>query len=183
MRTSRLLVAASTLAVVAIPFTARAQVVTASGGEVTVASQKTFVDRLIVGDSIEVAMAQLAIDKSKNPAVKELAMTLANDHRTRLEALKVLAGKPDVGRAALPGDNSAKPDIALLMQLQSLPDSTFDRAFVTAQIARHERSIDALKSGRAAAKSPDLQKDIDAAIPVAEQHLAKAKAVAAELKP
>jgi putative membrane protein len=159
---------------------ASAQVVT-SGGEVTKLTQKNLVDRMIVADSLEVGMAQLAVERTKTAAVRDLANLLINDHKTHLDSLHAFAAKPDIGREAIPGDPESQKTIRAFAQLRSAPDSTFDKLFVSAQIESHERAIDALKKNKSVATSPEVQKDIDGAITVLEAHLGRAKGVASVL--
>ena len=156
--------------------------VTSSGGEIATLSQKNVVDHMIVGDSLEVEEAQLAMTRSQNAAVKDFANMLVTDHKAHLDNLRKLAGKSDIGREANSSDSSAAMASAVFGQLQSMgADAGFDKAFVDAQIQTHTREIAALKTLRAAAKDDDLQKDIDATIPVLDRHLARAKAVSAQL--
>jgi putative membrane protein len=181
MRTHRLFVAASSLAVsLTMAFPALAQVVT-SGGEVTGVLQKKIVDRMIVADSLGVEMAQLATTQTKNPAVRDLAELLAAGHRSHLASVRKLAESPDVGRD--PGvDSMTARDARALARLRSMPaDTSFDRAFVTAQIELHERMIDNLKKWRGAATNAALKEDIDHTLPLLESHLSRAQAVAAKL--
>lgn len=177
MRTYRLFLPIA-VAIVLTGSAASAQVVTSSGGEVTKITQKNLVDRMIVGDSIEVAMAQLAVERTKTAAVRDFAAMLITDHRTHLDSLRKFADKPDVGREAIAGDPEAQHAVRTFTQLRSAPDSTFDKVYVTSQIASHERLIEGLKKNKSFATSPDLQKDIDAAITLAESHVGRAKGVA-----
>jgi putative membrane protein len=171
----------STAALVMTASAVRAQVVTSAGGEVSKMTQKQFVDRLIVGDSIEIAMAQLAVERTKNPAVKDFANTLVTDHRTPLDSLRALSAKPDVGREEVAGDLEG---VRVLGQLRTMPaDSTFDRAFINAQIASHERTIDMVKKLRPTVSSPEVQQLVDKTVPVLEQHLAAAKVISAQIPP
>lgn len=180
MRAYGITLAASVFAVAQMTGSAaRAQVVTSSGGEVAGALQKKIVDRMIVGDSVEIEMAKLASSKTKNPAVRDLAALLSAGHRAHLDTLHKLAESPDVGRVA---DAESANEARALDQLRGMPaDSSFDRAFVAAQVELHQHAIDNLKKWRAAASSPALQQDIDRTIPLLEGHLTRAQAVAAKL--
>ena len=161
---------------------ARAQVTTTSGGDVSMLSQKNVVDHLIVGDSIEVVMAQLAVSRSQNAAVKEFATMLVTDHQSHLTNLNKLAGKKDIGREANAADTSGAHIARALGELQSMSaDSNFDRAFISAQIEHHTMAIAALNKMKPAAKDDDLQKDIDKTLPVLQNHLSRANAVLAQL--
>jgi len=183
VRSSRL--GAAGLAALATVFgasIAAAQVTTTSGGDVVTFSQKNLVNHMIVGDSIEVAMAQLAASRTQNGAVKDFANQLITDHTAHLEKLNKLAGKSDIGREANPSDASGARLAGQLASLQSMPaDAGFDRAFVQDQIEHHEASIKDLKAMRAAAKDDDVQHDIDATLPVLEKHLSTAQQLAAQL--
>ncbi|HEX8944093.1 MAG TPA: DUF4142 domain-containing protein [Gemmatimonadaceae bacterium] len=184
MKAHRLSLLGAAAAALCVSATAgHAQVkVTTSGGDVATLNQKNVVDHMIVGDSLEVEEAQLAMTRSQNAAVKDFANMLVTDHKAHLDNLRKLAGKSDIGREANSADSSAVAQAATLGQLQSMgADAGFDKAFVDAQIQNHTREIAALKTLRAAAKDDALQRDIDATLPVLDRHLARAKAVAAQL--
>jgi len=161
---------------------AAAQVTTTSGGDVTMFSQKNLVNHLIVGDSLEVEMAQVAASRTQNAAVKDFANQLVTDHKAHLEQLSKFAASASIGREANTSDTSGTHLAGLLAGLKTMPaDSTFDRAFVQEQIAHHQATIDGLKSMRSAAKDAELQKDIDATLPILEKHLSSAQQLASQL--
>lgn len=153
-----------------------------SNGDVMMMNQKQVVDHMIVGDSLEVQMAQVAAARSANPAVKSFASTLITDHTKHLAALRKLAGKRDIGRAANPADSSGMRTERMLSRMQSMAaDSSFDRAFVNQQIRHHARALAELSALRSASKDDDLQQDIDATRPVLERHLALARGLAGQM--
>ena len=182
-RLSRLAIAGLTLALASSTSPiAAAQVVTTSTGDVTAFSQKNLIDRMIVGDSIEIEIAQLALDRTQNTAVKEFANQLLTDHSAHLENLRTLAARTDVGREANPADTSGAHLAGVLKSLQSMAaDSGFDRAFVQAQIAHHQTTTEALKNMRTVAKDTAVLADIDKTLPVLETHLSRANQLAATL--
>ena len=160
---------------------AGAQVTTTSAGDVSMFSQKNLIDHLIVGDSIQVEMAQFAVTRTQNAAVKDFANQLLTDSKAHVDALNKLAGKSDIGREANAADSSGARFAGVLKDLQSMPEAGFDQAFIQAQIQYARQSIDGLKKWRAAAKDDDVQKDIDKALPVLESHLSRATQVSAQL--
>jgi predicted outer membrane protein len=156
--------------------------VTTSKGEVMTYTQKNLVDHLIVGDSIEIEMAKLAAMRTQNTGVKDLANMLVTDHQGHLEALRKVASEHDVGREALSSDTSGAAAIRALTNLQSMAaDSGFDREFVRQQIEHHKQELIAIKMFGGAAKDDDLKDDLKRATPLLERHLARARAVAAQL--
>ncbi|HEY9227026.1 MAG TPA: DUF4142 domain-containing protein [Gemmatimonadaceae bacterium] len=146
-------------------------------------SQKNVLDRMIVSDSVEIEMSVLATQRTKNPSVRELASSLIADHRQDLDSLRKLAELPEIGRATIKGDPTRAQDARVVAQLRGLSaDSAFDRAYVAEQVERHQRAIDNLKKWRDSAESVLVHLAIGRALPVVEQHLERAKAVAAQLK-
>jgi predicted outer membrane protein len=168
-----------------VPVVARAQVVTASGGEVALKlTQKNAIDQLIVRDSLELAISELAASRSQNAAVKELATTLTADAKTRLETLQKVAAKADVGRETAMGDKTGANVAAIAAKLQGVPaDSAaeFDRTFVEAQIALHEAELASYAAIKPAATDADLKADIESGAAVAQKHLDAAKALNGQL--
>jgi putative membrane protein len=179
MRAYAFTLAATALVVAQMTGSAARAQVTSSGGEVSSTMQKKIVDRMIVSDSVEIEMARLASSQTKNPAVRDLAAVLTGGHRDHLEALRKLAASEDVGRAS---NAESASDVRALEGLRRMPaDSSFDRAFVNAEVELHQQSLDNLKKWRAVATSPALQQDIDRTIPLVEAHLTRAQAVASKL--
>ena len=161
---------------------AAAQGTTTSGGDVATFTQKHLVNHLIVGDSIEMEMAQLAAGRTQNAAVKDFASQLVTDQTARLAQLTKLAAKGDIGREANPSDTSGAHLAAELASLKSMAaDSGFDLAFAQDQIALHQAAIDELKALQPAATSADVREDISASLPVLEKHLAAAQQLAVQL--
>ena len=184
MRTNRLTVLLSAAALVCLPVTrGTAQVkVTTSNGDVITYTEKNLVDHMIIGDSIELEMAQLAVARTQNTAVRDFANMLINDHKGHLESLRKEASEHDVGRQALPSDTASAAAIRALTSLRSMAaDSGFDNAFVREQINHHKQEIIAIKMYGGAAKDDDIKEDVKHVMPILERHLARAREVAAHL--
>ena len=185
MRIVKVSLAVAGTALLVTASVATAQVVTTSGGDVALfatLSQKNIVDHLIIGDSLEVEMAQLAVARTKNAAVRDFANLLITDHKAHLDNLLKLAGKRDIGREALATDTSGAHMTRRLTELKSAAnDSVFDRSFIRAQIAHHSREIAAFPVMKPQAKDDDLQHDMDRTLPVLQKHLTQAQQVAAQL--
>ena len=184
MRSTRLTTVLSAAVFISLPAArGMAQVkVTTSTGEVSVFTQKNLVDHLIVGDSIEVEMAQLAASRTQNTAVRDYANMLLTDHKAHLENLRKIAAEHDVGRQASASDTSNIEGIRALTSLRAMAaDSGFDNAFIRGQIEDHKKDIVAIKMFGGAAKDDDLKEDIKHTMPLLERHLARAREVAAQL--
>ncbi len=166
---------------------APAQVVTTSSGDVALLAtlnQKNVIDHLIVGDSVEVEMAQLAASRTQNAAVRDYANMLVKDHSAHLDNLRKLADKKDIGREANPIDTSGAHLAGILSRLRSMGANSpvgFDRAFIQAQIDHHNAAIAGFVAMKPAAKDDDVQQDMDKTLPVLQNHLSRAKEVLAQL--
>jgi len=184
MRAGRVTLLVSATVLMCLPLArGAAQVkVTTSNGDVVTYTEKNLVDHLIVGDSLELEMAQLAVMRTQNTAVRDYANMLVTDHKNHLEALRKVAAEHDVGRQALASDTSGVETIRALTSLREMAaDSGFDNAFIRQQIAHHKQEIINLKMFGGAAKDDDVKDDIKHTLPVLERHLARAREVAAHL--
>ena len=184
MRSNRLTMLLSATALICLPAArGTAQVkVTTSNGDVITYTEKNLVDHMIVGDSIELEMAQLAAARTQNTAVRDFANMLINDHKAHLESLRKEASEHDVGRQALASDTAGAAAIRVLASLRTMAaDSGFDNGFVREQINHHKRELIALKMYGGAAKDDDIKDDVKHVMPILERHLASAREVAAHL--
>ena len=184
MRALRTLVFVAGSVLVAVPGSrAGAQVkVTTSTGDVMIFSEKNLVDHMIVVDSVELEMAQLAASRTQNTTVRDFATMLVNEHRGHLESMRKIASEDDVGRQASASDTAGTAAIRALASLRSMPgDSSFDRAYIREQIRLHSQEIIALKMLGGAAKDDDVKDEVKRTLPVLERHLSRARQVAADL--
>lgn len=184
MRAIRMSVLAAASVLICLPIAqGTAQVrVTTSTGEVMIFTEKNLVEHMIVGDSVELEMAQLAVSRTQNTAVRDFANMLVTEHQGHLESLRKIAAEDDVGRQASASDTAAAAAIRALASLREMQaDSGFDRAFIREQIRFHSQEIIALKMFGGAAKDDDLEDEVQRTLPIMERHLARAREVAATL--
>ena len=162
----------------------QSQVATSSGEVVKPLTEKNVVNQLIVRDSLQLELAQLAASRSQNAAIKEWATAVTTDRRAHLENLRKLADK-DVGReAAATADQSAADVTAALTKLQAMPaDSAaaFDKAFIDAQVAFLEAATKSYAAYTPVASDDDLKQDLAKAAPMAQKNLDAVKAISGQL--
>lgn len=184
MRTIRTTVLAAASVLICLPIArGAAQVrVTTSTGDVMIFTEKNLTEHMIVGDSVELEMAQLAVSRTQNTAVRDFANMLVTEHQGHLESLRKIAAEDDVGRQASAADTATAAAIRALASLREMPaDSGFDRAFIREQIRFHSHEIIALKMFGGAANDDDLEDEVRRTLPIMERHLARAREVAATL--
>jgi putative membrane protein len=184
MRAIRTTVLLSATVLMGLPIsTVAAQVrVTTSTGDVSIYTEKNLVDHMIVVDSVELAMAELAVKRTQNTAVRDYAQMIITEHTGHLQSLRKIAAEDDVGRQASASDTAGAAAIRALSSLASMAaDSGFDQAFIREQMRLHGQEIIALKMFGGAAKDDDLKDGVKRTMPVMERHLARAREVAAQI--
>jgi putative membrane protein len=157
---------------------------TASGG--AVASPKNdWTDAQILAfaataNAGEVQEGELAQRKATNPAVKNFAKLMVNDHTKMLKDTRALATK----LAVTP--DSSKDDVTDLAkdakdQMKDLTDKKagkdWDEDYMGKQVDDHQKVLDKLNDAAQSAKSPDLKNALNESIAKVQGHLTQAKAI------
>jgi len=115
----------------------------------------------------EVDLGILAQQKAKDPAVKEFAAKMVNDHTSANAKLEDLATSKSV---ALPGDlSTAQKATRKTLDMQSAAD--FDQAYIKNQIDAHQDAIALLKKEIGSGKDPDAKALASSMLPIVEGHL------------
>ena len=134
---------------------------------------------VVAANQVDIDMAKLALEKSKNPEVRKFAERMVTDHSAVNKAavelvtkLKVTPEESDVSKTlvASGADTHAK--------LAKLAGDTFDRAYVANEVAYHEAVIVVLKSQLIpGASNQELKDALVAAQPAFDAHLEHARTI------
>ena len=119
----------------------------------------------------EVALAQDALARSKNPDVKSFAQKLVDDHTKTNNELAQLASSKGV---TIPGepDESAKK---MKEQLDTFRGANFDQGFVMQTIKDHQEAVAMFDSASKNVTDPDVKNFAARTLPSLQQHLAMAQ--------
>lgn len=130
-------------------------------------------------NGVEIAASKAVDAKLVVPAARALAETLIADHTRLMQAM------PSYQGPRFPPPQAWTMNAVFRTQanmLSTLPAGTpFDATFAAIQIADHAMAIDSLRRWHAVAEDPALRRAIAQAVPVMQEHLARAKAVYAGL--
>src|SRR5581483_7353922 len=131
-------IAATLACAVLLPSAARAQ---SSGGP----SDAQIVGIVEGANQIDIDYAKLALQKSKDKAVREFAQQMITDHTALQKAVTSLAAnvKPAPSDTAKSLESQAKETMAKLKGLQG---AAFDKAYIDNEIAYHKVVINANSS-------------------------------------
>jgi putative membrane protein len=136
---------------------------------------------IIVGDSMEVEIARLAETRAATAAVRDFARMLVTDHSAYLAEDLEMNKDEDLGRVANPNDNTYSRLTNVWSELSGLTGSDFDRAFLRHIAMKHQNSIAAYRTLEPSARDDDLEKLLEARVPLLERHLNRAREVAGTL--
>jgi putative membrane protein len=136
------------------------------------------VAHMAAGDSLEVALSQLGVDRAQNAAVRSFAQRMVTEHSAHLQASRQLAAQGGIQPIPSPLDTA---DAALTVRMMSRLSNVagtpaFDRQLMRAEVAMHQHMLHELTMVRPQASGAALQL-IDQTIPVVQQHLADAQTI------
>jgi putative membrane protein len=131
----------------------------------------------------EIAQARVAQEKATNADVQAFAKQMIGDHEAMQKSLDSLAKAKSVSPAAPPQADQMKQDASTtLSTLNSTPKgAAFDKAYIDAQVAAHQKALNDLQNFANSAPDPDLKTLIQGAIPKVQGHLDKAQQIQSKL--
>lgn len=123
------------LALVVAPL-AIAQTKMAKATKMVSSMDKTFMNNSGHADAAEIAMANIALKKSKNEEVIAYANMMIKEHKTMHSELKALAAQ----RETMVPDVPTAKQKAVGMKLMKLSGMAFDKAYIMANVAGHKEA-------------------------------------------
>jgi len=133
---------------------------------------------LITGDSLEVALGELALQRSRNERIRRLARTVVREHGARLRAEREMAGTDGITPRLHRSDRSMDHLVMAFKELHPLSGADFDRAWLRHQITFHADHLAALASLKTTARDDELEDWVDASYAPARRHLERLNDVA-----
>jgi len=125
----------------------------------------------------EVEMGRIAEQKSSDPKVKEFAAMMIKDHSAANEELKSLAASKSV---SLPDGPGAHADAAKA-KLQLLSGASFDKYYLSNQIAAHKSTVALLNKEISSGQDDEAKAFARKILPTVRSHLKAADQLAESL--
>ena len=130
----------------------------------------SFVQKAGEGGMAEVELSKLAEQNAKSGDVRRFAEHMVQDHSSNSRELEKIATKENIALPkTLDSDHAALRD-----KLASLKDEKFDKAYIDAMRADHQKMTELLKSSAGTVSSNELRAYIKKTTPVVEAHLREA---------
>ncbi len=136
-----------------------------------------FVRHQAGGNLMEVQLGQLAEHRASAPMVQKFGEKMAIDHKRLADQWKDLAEKH--GLRFTPALSSVQQ--GKVTRLRQLGRSDFDREYMITMIKGHTKDAADLKAAIDSARSEPVRKMAAYALPIVQDHLQNARAVAREI--
>ena len=146
---------------------------TKDAGNAIAPADHAFVKEAAIGGMAEVDLGQLAASKAESPDVKQFGQRMVDDHGKANTELKSWASQKNV---TLPTELDAKHK-AEHARLEKLSGAAFDRAYMQAMVADHNKDVAAFMRESKAAKDPDLKAWAAKTLPTLQEHQKMAKEI------
>jgi putative membrane protein len=138
-----------------------------------------YVPNAAMGDMYEIEAASIALNRSANAQVKELATMIRTDHTAASNMFKAPAAA-DAPNVALPTELDERRQ-GLIDNLNSASDDDFDRVFLDQQIAAHNEALTLHRGFSDNADAPGLAGHARTVAPKIEAHLRMAEQIKAAM--
>ena len=159
--------------VFAFTFTAAATLASASWAQAPSITDKDFVMKASVGNTLEVEEAKLALQHATDKRLKDFAQTMIKDHGDAEKKLQTAAGKAG-DKAEMMLD---KPHQAMLDNLKTMNGTDFDKVYIADQVAAHAETVSLLSDYKQNGNNATLKSWANSTLPVVKHHQAMINAM------
>ncbi len=147
------------------------------GDSVVTGGDLAFMNAAAPGGMAEVELGKMAASKAQNPEVKAFGQKMVEDHTKANDELKQIAAQKKV---MLPPD--VMPAHKQLMEkLSKLSGADFDKEYVAAMVADHEKDVAAFENVSKTAADADVKAFATKTLPTLKMHLEMIKAMAGKM--
>lgn len=131
-----------------------------------------FVSEASMSDMFEIEAAKLAVQKSRNDAVRSFAQKMLDEHQKMSSQLKAAAGSQATAPTQLDRKHAQK-----LEQLRQASGAQFDRLYMETQVQGHREALKLHQDYAKGGDNANLKKVATEAVPHVQQHLQQAEAL------
>jgi putative membrane protein len=169
---TRLILRTAVAAVLAsFAFTAMAQSTRGEPHLVANAADSMFMTHAAADGMAEVQMGQMALQKTSDPKVKQLAQRIVEDHTAANGKLRALAQQKQVTLPSAPMKDAQ--DKAATMN--SMDGAKFDQAWAAAMVDDHQKAVKMFSNETTQTQDADVRTFAQATLPTLKTHLEMAQ--------
>lgn len=141
-------------------------------------AQGNFYIEAAQGGLAEVELGKLAAQNAQSPEVKSFGQMMVADHSKANAELQTVAGRKQVTLPTTPATGHQ----ATMAPLQGLSGAEFDKAYVNAMVAAHEKDVALFERQAASDGDPDAKAFAAKTLPTLKKHLEAIKDIQSKLK-
>ena len=140
------------------------------------AGERNFLQSAAEINATEVQLGKAALQKSKDPQVRQIAQHLVSDHTQANNELEKLASDKGIKITAQPNFREQRR----ISRLEKTSGEQFDKAFLRQNAISHERAISLFEAVSRRAQDPDIKQWSEKMLPGLKEHLASVRKLAPE---
>ncbi len=144
---------------------------------VALSASQSFANAAAASDTFEIESSKLALTNGASASVKSFAQKMIDAHTASTAKLKTAAGSASPAITPDPTLNAEQQQ--QLDQMRGLTGTAFDQAYIAAQNAGHQQTLDTLKAYAATGDVASLKTFATGLIPTVTAHLNMAKGLKA----
>lgn len=138
-----------------------------------------YVPNAAEGDMYEIMAADIALERSQNAQVRELAQMIKTDHTAASNAMKALL--PQAAPDVTPPTELDERRQGMLDNLRSASAENFDMTWIDQQIAAHNEALTLHRGFSDNSDAPQLAQHARSVVPKIEAHLRRAEEIKAAM--
>lgn len=149
----------------------------APGATTLSAADRSFVDAASSSGKAEIALSKLVLDKGRNPAVKDFAKSMVDDHGKANQTLGSLLerNKLEPAKDMLPEHKQA------VQAMKGLSGPQLDRSYMAQQVTSHQKAVQLYTQQSQGGDDAGLKQFAAETLPVVQHHLQMAQKISADL--
>jgi putative membrane protein len=136
-------------------------------------SDQRFIEQALRRNDADIAMSQLALQRSQQPGVRAFAQRMIDAHTSAYDTLRQLAEKDGIYRPH--NDNARQQDV--VTRLSTLSGPAFDRAYVSAMVRSNDMAVSAFHHEIASGQNGEIVGWAKTTLPAIQQHDQMARAL------
>lgn len=138
-------------------------------------SPEAYVTNAAMGDMYEIQAAELALERSQNADVRELAEMIRTDHTQASEQMRQIAGEAAAG-VQMPTELDERRQ-GMIDNLRSASADAFDQVYIDQQVAAHQEAVTLHEGFADNTDAPQLAQHAGMVLPKIRAHLERARAL------
>lgn len=137
-----------------------------------------YVARAMAGDQYEIQSSQIALQRSQNPAVREFAQTVIDNHTKMSEMFRTQMQKAGL---PIPAIVWAPTETQMLAELRGAYGPAFDRLYVSQQTKTHAQALALHQAYSLHGDNFDVRYAAAAAVPTVQAHIRRLAEIEAQM--